>query len=354
MTALLPDSTLVRRLTALALLGAALAGCAADSPPAAPLPARVATAPVTAGPALPEVVTSGIVVTRDELRLSFKVAGIVRRIAVREGEPVHGGQTLATLELEEIDAEVEQARQLAAKAERDRVRGAELRAQGLISQGEQERLVTEAEVARARQRAAEFNRQYAVIVAPRDGVVLRRLVEEREFVAAGQEALLVGPRQGGYVVRAGLADRDVVKLALGDPARISVDAWPGVELHGAVAEIPGAASEETGLFEIEVNLEAADVKLVSGLLARVTIEPARGAGATLPYVPIGALVEADGERGAVFVATDGVARRREVTVAFLAPASVALSAGVTPGERVVTDGALYLEDGEPIEIVASR
>ncbi len=316
--------------------------------------ARVGTAAVTTGPAVPAVVTHGVVVTRDELHLSFKVAGIVRDIAVREGESVRQGQRLATLELAEIDAEVDQARQLAAKAGRDRVRGEQLRAEGLISEGEQEKLRTEAEVSASRLRAAEFNRQYAVIVAPRAGVVLRKLVEERQFVAAGQEALLIGPSKGGYVVRAALADRDVVKLRLGDRATVTLDAWPGVALQGQVAEVPGAASEETGLFEVEVNLEPAPVTLVSGLLARLSIEPAMAASATLPYVPIGAVIEADGDHAAVFIATDGVARRRKVQVAFIAPEAVALSAGLAPGEIVITDGALYLEDGERIEIVTGH
>lgn len=335
----------------LALAASGLAGCGRQSTPP-PKVARVGVARVGTGPALPAVVTSGAIATRDELRLSFKVAGIVRDIAVREGEAVRSGQRLASLELEEIDAEVDQARQLAAKAERDRVRGEQLRAEGLISEGEQEHLRTEAEVSRARQRQAEFNRQYAVIVAPRDGVVLRKLVEERQFVAAGQEALVVGPRQGGYVVRAGLADRDVVKLRLGDRASVTLDAWPGVTLTGQVSEIPGAAGSDTGLFEVEVTLDPSPVKLVSGLLARMTIEPAQAATATLPYVPIAAVIEADGQRAAVFIADDGVARRREVQVAFIAPQAVALSAGLAPGETVVTDGALYLEDGERIEVVS--
>lgn len=345
----------VPRAPAAALLALLAAACAKEPAPA-PQVARVGVARVTQGAALPPVVTNGIVVPRDELRLSFKVAGIVERITVREGEAVRKGQQLATLELAEIDAEVAQARQLADKAERDRVRGEQLRAEGLISEGEQERLRTEAEVTRARLRAAEFNRQYAVIEAPRDGVMLRRLVEEREFAAAGQEALVVGPAQAGFVVRAGLADREVVTLALGDAAEVLLDAWPGRTLRGRVTEVPGAAREETGLFEVEVTLEPAPapVRLVAGLLARLTIQPSAAGGSLLPYVPIGALIEADGDRAAVFVVEDGVARRRPVRVAFIAGGQVAVAEGARPGETVVTDGALYLGDGERIEIADPR
>jgi RND family efflux transporter MFP subunit len=332
-------------------LALGLAACQGAPPPAAAAPTPVRVAAVTSGPALPVVTTNGTIRTREELRLSFKVAGIVSRIAVREGETVRGGQTLATLELAEIDAQVEQARQLADKAERDRARGERLKADEVISQEELEALRTQAEVARAQLRAAEFNRRYAAIVATRDGIVLRKLVEEREFVSPGQAVLLIGPVAGGFVARAALADRDVVRLRLGDPVTVTLDAWPGVALRGRVTEIAGAAEEATGLFEVEVELEAAPVALVSGLVARLAIEPVGAGGATLPQVPVGAVVEADGDRAAVFVVEQGVAQRRAVRVAFVAPQVVAIASGLAPGEVVVTEGAAYLDDGEHVAAV---
>ena len=338
-------------LTAVTLL--TVAACSPGKPTPAPPVARVGVGTVTTGPAVPAVLTNGVIAMREEMRLSFKVAGIIQSIAVREGETVRRGQTLATLELAEIDSQVETARQLADKADRDRERGEQLKADEVISRNELEALRTQAEVARAQLRAAEFNRQHAVIVAPRAGIVMRKLVEEREFVAPGQSVLLLGQLASGYIVRANLADRDVVKLRLGDTAVVTTDAWPGVSLRGRVTEIPGAAGETTGLFEIEAELDPAPVTLVSGLMARIVIEPAAAGAATLPYVPIAAVIEADGDRAAVYVVEDGVARRRAVRVAFIAPQAVALTAGLAPGDRVVTDGALYLQDGERVEIVES-
>jgi multidrug efflux pump subunit AcrA (membrane-fusion protein) len=42
-----------------------------------------------------------------------------------------------------------------------------------------------------------------------------------------------------------------------------------------------------------------------------------------------------------------------VRVAFIAPEAVAVAEGLRPGDTVVTDGSLYLEDGERIEIAAA-
>ncbi len=313
---------------------------------------RVGTGIVSTGPAQPPVLTSGVITTRDELKLSFKVAGIVRRIGVQEGDVVRAGQQLAALELTEVDAQSEQARQLAEKAERDLVRGEKLRADEVISEEVLESLGTQAAVARAALRAANFNRDFSTIEARNEGVVLRKLVDEREFVQPGQAILIVGPRAGGFIVRAGLADRDIVRLRLSDPATVTVDAFPDQSFKGRITVLPAAADLSSGLFDIEVELDPASVRLVSGLVARLRIEPALASESTLAYVPIAAVIEADGDQAAVFVVQDGVARRRPVRVAFIAPSAVAVADGLKAGDIVVTDGALYLEDGESIQVVA--
>jgi multidrug efflux pump subunit AcrA (membrane-fusion protein) len=66
---------------------------------------------------------------------------------------------------------------------------------------------------------------------------------------------------------------------------------------------------------------------------------------------MGAVVEGSGDTASVFVVHGDRAQRRQVRVAFIDPTGVALAAGLAPGERVVTDGALYLEDNDVIEIV---
>jgi RND family efflux transporter MFP subunit len=184
-------------------------------------------------------------------------------------------------------------------------------------------------------------------------VVLRKLAQERELVPAGQAVLVVSSRGRGYVVRAALADRELVQLRLGDPAEVRLDAYAGEVLHGTLSEISGAADDKTGLFPVEVRLESPPPVLASGLVAKLRLLPAAGRARSLTYVPIGAVVEGSGDAASVFVVDGSRVRRREVRVAFIDPAGVAVAAGVAPGERVVTDGALYLEDNDPVDIVTA-
>jgi len=326
-----------------------IAGCGrSDAPEAArPTPVRVANA--SQGPAVPPIDTNGVVVTKHEMRLSFKMGGLVRRIYVQQGESVKKGQRLAEIELTEVGAQVEQAHQMAEKAQRDLKRGENLYADQVISLEQLQDLRTQAAMAAAQFKSAQFNLGYSVIEAPRDGVVLRKLVEERELVPAGAPVLVFGESDRGYVVRAALADREIVNVKLGDKGEIRMDAFPGQPLSGTVVEVASAADERSGMFPVEVRFDTPPPRLVSGLVARLSLAPQTTAP-PLTYVPMAALVEGDGDRASVFVLEGGKARKRDVRVAFITADAIALESGLAAGEAVITDGALYLENGESVEV----
>jgi len=329
----------------------ALAACGKQPVQTAQPPTPVRVQAATSGPASPAIATNGIVAIKGEMRLSFKMAGIIKSIRVREGQEVKKGERLADIEPTEVNSQVEQARQLAEKARRDVERGERLYNDQVISLEQLQDLRTQASVVQAQLSGAEFNRGYAVITAPGDGVILRKLAEEREQTPAGQPVLILGTHDRGYVVRAALSDREVVQLKLGDPAEIRMDAYPDRSIAGTISEIAGAADSRSGMFPVEVRFEAVPVALASGLVAKINLHSSASRLRQLTYVPIASVVEGDGDRASVFIVNGDRAKRRPVRVAFIGPEAIALHEGVQPGERVVTDGALYLEDDERIDIV---
>ena len=115
--------------------------------PVAPTPVRVAAA--IDGPAAPSIRTNGLLANKDEIRLSFKVGGVIKQLAVSEGEHVRKGQKLAEIEQTEINAQVEQARQAHEKAQRDVERGERLYADKVISLEQLQDLRTQTAVAEA-------------------------------------------------------------------------------------------------------------------------------------------------------------------------------------------------------------
>jgi RND family efflux transporter MFP subunit len=328
-----------------------LSGCGSAIEDAAPAPTPVRVVTAVEGPAAPSIQTNGLLANKDEIRLSFKVGGVIRSLSVREGQRVRKGERLAEIEQTEINAQVEQARQAFEKAQRDVARGERLYGDQVISLEQLQDLRTQSAVAEAALNSAKFNWNYAAIVAPGDGTILRRLAEERELVSAGNPVIVLGAQDRGFIVRTGLADREIVQVKLGDVAEIRLDALPGAALKGRVAEVASAADAASGMFGIEVSVDPGDLSLKSGLVAKLSIVPSSASAGTRVYAPISAVVEGDGRTARVFVLDQQRARRRDVEVDFIEGERVALASGLEAGEQVITDGAQYLEDGESVEIV---
>ncbi|MBX3225093.1 MAG: efflux RND transporter periplasmic adaptor subunit [Labilithrix sp.] len=339
-----------------------------------PVPVRLAS--VAAGPVDRPIHGTGVVRLKSEADLSFKVGGVVTAVLVEEGARIRKGQVLARLDPTEVDAALRQAEEAAAKADRDLDRVRKLHASGALPVADLQNAETGASLSRAAVDAAAFNARRAVIVAPDDGRVDRRMLEPGEVVAPGRPAFHVSGRSKGAVVRIALVDRDVLRVREGDEARVVLDARPEVPLSGKVTQIATVATPGVGTFDVEVKLEAPAVSpptdegapparahaaraaasnalmegLLSGLTAKVEIHrPEQVAG----IVPIGAIASGHGADASVFVIDAGRAKRVPVTVAFLLDGKAALAAApFEPRAMVVEAGAAQLEDGSPVRVLA--
>lgn len=335
------------------VLATAVVACSkgsAESGSSAADPVAVRIAPVAIEAIARPVLATGTVGPKEEVTLSFKVGGIIGRVLVDEGRVVRAGDTLAVLDLSEIDAGVTRARSAAEKAERDLARAQRLYADSVATLEQTQDAQTGRDVAAAELATALFNRRYAVILAPTAGVILRRNAEPGELVTPGAPVLTMGSRARGNVVRVALADRDVVRVGLGDQAEVRFDALPDTAFVGLVSQIAAAADPMTGTYRVEVAMRGAQ-SLASGLVGQVQIRPR--AARPLPLVPLDALLEADGAQAAVFtLSSDGKhAERRIVTIAFRSGDRVAIAAGLQGVRAVITEGAAYLDDGAPVRVL---
>jgi RND family efflux transporter MFP subunit len=350
-------TTTVRWMVLTTAAAALLAGCGAGEPPATAArsespPAAVRAEPVVSVTVAHQTRAVGTLAPRDEVRLAFKVGGVVERVLVDAGDVVRKGQLLAELKRAEVDAAVAQAEEAAAKARRDVERGRRLRADEVATEEQVENLNTAYNVALAALRSARFNARYARIEAPADGIVFERLVEGGELVQAGQPVVVVGATGSGWVVRVGLADRDAVRVEPGARAEVTFDAYPGRTFAGRVTRVGAAADRYTGTFEVEIEIASDGARFARGLVAKVALPlaelPEVAPNATV--VPVSALVEADGPKATVFVIDreHNVARRKDVTLGPLLGEQIVVTAGLAVGDAVVTDGAAWLTDGRTV------
>lgn len=330
-----------------------LAACSSKGSEVTGTPARVVrTAPARLAPLDNTLHAVGLLTPKDEERLSFKVGGVIESIKAEEGQSVRAGQVLASLKQTEIGASVEQARQATEKAQRDLERGKTLLADGVATEETVQDLTTAFKVASAVQSGTEFNAAHTRIVAAADGVVLRKLAEANEVVQAGQPVLVLGGAKRGWVVRIGLADRDVVRIHLDDSARVEFDAWPGQSFAGRVGNIASAADSATGTFTVEVRLDAGSARFVQGLVAKVALIP-QATGVSL-VIPVQALVEANDKEAGVFLfdPAEKTVKRISVQIGRMSAGQIEVLDGLVAGAEVVTDGAAFLENGEIVRVAA--
>src|SRR5262249_22124417 len=152
-----------------------LSGCGKHpaEAPAGEKTVLVELAPVTYSTAAMPVAATGVLGRRTESDLSFKIGGVVESVNVRVGEVVARDQVLASLRLDEIEAQLTQARSAWEKARRDLARVEKLRGGAVATLENLQDAQTAVDVAAAQVRIAEFNRRYAVITAPAAGRILR-------------------------------------------------------------------------------------------------------------------------------------------------------------------------------------
>jgi RND family efflux transporter MFP subunit len=332
-----------------------LGACGGSSAEPTGTTAEIKAAPVRVAAAAPaeflnDIAAIGRVEPDRSFILAFKTAGVVRAIAVDEGDAVKKGQVLAELDPKDVDAQLRQAQESADKASRDLSRVKKLHANGFASEAALQDAQMLADQSRANATAARANRGYASIVAPNDGVVLKRHIESNGVVAAGAPVLTISDLTQSYVLAAGLADKDAVRVALGDAASVSFDAFPGTAFPAVISEIAADADPRTGTFAIKLKLAAGPDTLRSGLVGRASIRPAKQAGRALA-VPVDAILEGHGRDAFVFVVdAAGAAHRTRIQVGRLSGGLVAVTGGLSEGARVVVDGAGYLTDGEKVSV----
>lgn len=331
----------------------ALAGCAGgQATPAAEAVERAVPVAVTVVERVeeaPPVRVPGRVRREAEVPLAFKIGGVLEAVEVRAGDRVTGGQVLARLRPGEIDAEVARAEAARAKAVRDLERVRVLEAERVATREQVQDAETAVALAAAAVEIATFNRRFAEVRAPADGVVLRRVAEPEELVAPGRPILTFAGEEAGWIVEAGLPEREVLRVAEGDPARVrGVD---GRVIEGILGQVSGAADPGMGTVPVEVRLASVPGGWRSGFVVDLEIRPRRPDPAS--RVPLAALVAGDRGRADVFIlAVDGASvERMTVEVEAVTPEGAWLADLLPEGTRVVTAGAEYLRAGSRVRVV---
>ena len=347
---------------------------------------------------------------RVKVNLSSNVIGKIETLHFKEGDDVAKGQLLVDLERATYEAqrnrmqaelanreiEVRRARVNLENAEVQFNRARRLREQGIQAEELFDRAKVELANAKANLEASgEFVRQadaglkqasedlrYTRIVSPMDGKVVQLNAQEGEVVVTGTmnnlgSVIAVIADLSEILVVADVTEIEVVKLWIGQKAKVKVDAIDDKSYDGELVEIGSSASLRAGstsgvrYFKVKVQIMNPDERLRPGMTSQVEVIVSSKTGVVA--VPVQSVVElrpseltkkdrnaksepakaGEEKKKYVFVRRDGKAKAVAVTTGISDATHVEIASGTKVGEEIVTGPFRKLRkmyDGETIEI----
>lgn len=297
-----------------------------------------------------------------------KVAAELLTLTVREGERVKQGQVIATLDPQEFDLKLKQARQQAASAQAQLQIAQQtlssnqaLVQQGFISKNTLDTSVSNQAAAQANlaaaQAVADLNLKSlkdATVRAPISGLISQRFAQVGERVSVDARLVEIVDL-GSLELQAALSPQELAQISVGTPAQLQVEGVNGM-VPARVARINPSAASDTRAVMVYLTLPA-HPGLRQGLFAQGQIQLASNANALV--VPASAVARDAG--------TDQVLRVREGRVARVAvqlgergqlpskPAQtwVSVTSGLAPGDVVLVDAAGTVREGAAVALPAA-
>jgi HlyD family secretion protein len=375
------------RFSTVLILGSSLlvSACSNSSTTAEAAPETTAVTPVVDVPVVKAVVDqveasleiSGTLTPRSRVAVKPKLPGTLEQILVDIGDPVREGQTIATLDRREIDAQVDAAvaAVAVAKAALDTAEASLAnavlehdRAKNLFEKGALPRQRLDA--AETANRASTAQRDLATANLAQANAALRRsrevqknatitspvtgFVVERNYDAGampGELPVVVVADLRQMKLEAGVSELEAGRLRVGMKARVAVQAKPGETFFGQLAAIAPEVDERNRHFKVDVRVPNDGRSLLSGMFATARIIEATTENAVL--VPKEAVTSREGKRIVQKVQGDTVTAV-EVTEGLSDGARVQITKGLSAGEFVLADARRQLAQGTKVRGIEAR
>jgi RND family efflux transporter MFP subunit len=303
----------------------------------------------------------GRIESSNRAELSFRVAGTLQEILIKEGDLVEQGQVLAKLDPTDYQTVVNDRQATFDNAERNFQRAKELVGDGFISRTEYDRLEASFKTSEAALDTARQDLAYTELKAPFDGRVAKRYAEQFEEIGIKQ-AMFTLQDVNNLQVKVDLPESLIrslrpnpeVRHANSENSRITsfvtFEGKADQPFPLTIREVSTRADPKTQTFEVTFNLPAPeDFIVLPGMTAIVTIDFSRvieNADLT-QWVPLNAVV-ADNALGARVWVLDP----QTMTVSSVAVEAgrmqsdqVEILSGLTGGEEIISVGAPYLAEG---------
>ncbi|MDJ0805451.1 MAG: efflux RND transporter periplasmic adaptor subunit [Gammaproteobacteria bacterium] len=314
-------------------------------------PTVIAATSVTLEQRQPSLRSVGSLVAVHGVQVSSETAGIVSEILFESGDQVKQGDPLIKL-----DATVDQAALTALRADQrlaevEYKRSADLLPKKAVSRSDYDQAKAKLQSARARVEEQRAVVSRKTILAPFDGVLGIRQVNQGQYLNPGEGIVPLQSLDPIYVDYT-LPERYFQQISIGRPVRVTVEALPDETFEAKVTAIDAALLEGTRSIKLRATLNNVQGTLRPGMFAEVhTIVGEDRAILTIPQTAISyntygsfVMVVAENEAGQLSVA------RRQVEPGSVKDGRAEIVQGLEAGEQVVRAGHNKLRPGQSVSI----
>jgi len=298
------------------------------------------------------ILVDGSVRSEKKAIITSRINRIIKEITVEEGDPVKKDEAVIFLEKESIESNLLATRTALDEAERDFTRAEALFKSGAIARQD----LDQARVALLRTTALnELSRERVrdtMITSPLTGLVSRRYKEPGELSDKGK-AILEIVDIANVEVHCQISETRIKDIHIGQPVRITLDAYPGRIWEESISTINPTAREISRLFTIKIIMENPGLLLRPGMYARVEIINENHHNVLV--LPQEAIVkDARGEPGIFLVGNTNTVTFTPVTPGIRKLGLVEILSDLDRDCRVVVSGQNRLEDGSKVRVVSGE
>jgi cobalt-zinc-cadmium efflux system membrane fusion protein len=331
---------------------------------------QIETAVIDVKSVQPELILAGKVAYGEDRysKVSSPLQGRVVEVRAHLGDRVKAGDTLLIIDSPDITQAYSEFVKEASELE-FATRGYELakelyqtKALALkdLKQAENDLIKARAEFRRAKERllslripSVELDKPLAQqritsrfeMKSPLTGTVVERTVTPGQSVSAdaGQVLFTVADLDRLQVV-ADVYERDLALVKVSQVARVNVEAYPDADFAAVVAAIGDVVDPNTRTIKVRAWVDNQDHRLKPEMFARLRLD----IGDANPFltIPKEAVVEVDGKYFVYLVESPDKYVKREVRVSNVSSDMVRVLQGLSPGQRIVTKGAVLVKGQE--------
>ena len=181
--------------------------------------------------------------------------------------------------------------------------------------------------------------------SPLTGIVVERTVTPGQSVTGDSDHVLFTIADlDSLQVLADLYERDLALVREGQFAVVKVEAYPEIDFPAKVTAVGDVVDPASRTIKVRAQVDNASHKLKPEMFARLQLDVSDTA--QFVTVPREAVLEVDGKQFVYVVGIGNQYVKREVKTANISPDQTRIVEGLTPGERIVTKGAVLIKGQE--------